>query len=73
MTLRGTARRLSRRLARVRVRRAGAGRVVTVRLRPSAALRRRLRREKRLPALLTVRAVDAAGNATTRTKRLVFR
>ena len=46
---------------------------MTVRLRPSASLRRRLRREKRLPALLTVRAVDAAGNATTRTKRLVFR
>ena len=73
VTLRGTARRLSRRLARVRVRRAGPGRVLTVRLRPSASLRRRLRREKRLPALLTVRAVDAAGNASTRTKRLVFR
>lgn len=73
VTLRGTARRLSRRLARVQVRRVAAGRAVTVRLRPSKAPRKRLKRERRLPALLTVRAVDLAGNATTRTKRLVFR
>jgi hypothetical protein len=44
-----------------------------VRLRPRAKLSRQLRRERRLSALLTVRAVDLAGNATTRTKRLVFR
>lgn len=43
---------------------------VTVRLRPSARLRLRLRREKTLPALLSIRAVDRAGNVTTRTKQL---
>jgi hypothetical protein len=50
-----------------------AGLVVTLRLRPSAALRRRLAREKRLPALLRIEATDAAGNVTTRTKPLLFR
>ena len=46
---------------------------MTVTLRPSAALRRKLRSEKRLPALLSVKAVDAAGNDATRTKALTFR
>ena len=46
---------------------------VTVRLRPSSALRVLLRREKTLPALLQVKARDAAGNVTTRTKNLRFR
>jgi hypothetical protein len=55
------------------VRRVRAAGTVTVRLRPGAKLRRRLRGRKRVPALLTVRAVDAAGNTATRTKRLVFR
>ena len=50
-----------------------AGRTVTVTLKPSAALRRKLRSEKRLPGLLSVKATDAAGNMTTRTKTLTFR
>ena len=65
---RGRVRRLARRSARVE--RAG---VVRVRLRPSAALRLLLRRERVLPALLQVKAVDAARNATTRRKRLKFK
>ncbi|MBA2460508.1 MAG: hypothetical protein H0V45_01860 [Actinobacteria bacterium] len=47
---------------------------MTVRLRPSAALRLfSLRRESVLPALLQVSAVDAARNSTTRTKQLKFK
>lgn len=61
-----------RRLARVNVKDVKAGET-TVRLKPSATLRRLLRRERRLPALIEVRAVDAAGNVATRTKALVFR
>lgn len=49
-----------------------AGRT-TVTLKLSAAMVRRVRREKRLPALLMVRATDTAGNYATRTKLLVFR
>ena len=64
---RGKIRRLAR--ASVRVERAGE---VTVRLRPSAALRLLLRRERKLPALLQVKAVDAARNESTRTKQLRF-
>ena len=62
-----------RRLARARSIRAGANRTLVVRIKPTSAIIRRLRREKRLPGLLTVRATDQAGNASTRTKRLVFR
>ena len=50
-----------------------AGQVVTLRLKPSAALRRKLRSERRLPAQLRITATDAAGNVTTRTKTLSFR
>ena len=50
-----------------------AGQTVTVTLRPSAALRRKLTDERRLPGLLSVKAVDAAGNDATRTKVLTFR
>ena len=50
-----------------------AGQTVTVTLRPSAGLRRKLRDERRLPGLLSVKAVDAAGNDATRTKALTFR
>ena len=50
-----------------------AGQTVTVTLKPSAALRRKLRKEKRLPGLLSVKATDAAGNDATRTKTLTFR
>jgi hypothetical protein len=50
-----------------------AGQTVTVRLKLSASLRRKLRGQKNLPGFLTVKAVDAAGNDTTRTKRLSFR
>ena len=62
-----------RRLARARSIRAGANRTLVVRIKPTSANIRRLRREKRLPGLLTVRAIDQAGNSSTRTKRLVFR
>ena len=65
---RGKVRRLAR--ARVRVERAGR---VTVRLRPSTSMRLLLRRERVLPALLQVKAVDAAGNTSTRTKQLKFK
>ena len=65
---RGKIRRLAQ--AGARLERAGE---VTVRLRPSSALRLLLRREKTLPALLQVKARDAAGNVTTRTKNLRFR
>jgi uncharacterized protein len=60
------------RLARttVNVRRAGT---VTVRLRPRAAIRLLLRRERELPATLAVAAVDRAGNRTVRRKALIFR
>jgi hypothetical protein len=44
-----------------------------VRLKPSASLRRFLRRERRLPARIEVRAEDATGNVATRSKTLVFR
>ena len=50
-----------------------AGQTLTVTLKPSAALRKKLRKEKRFPGLLAVKATDAAGNDTTRTKTLVFR
>jgi regulation of enolase protein 1 (concanavalin A-like superfamily) len=50
-----------------------AGQVVTLRLEPSAALRRKLRTERRLPAQVRITATDAAGNVTTRTKTLSFR
>ncbi len=50
-----------------------ANEVITVRLKPSARAIRRLRRERRLPGLFEVRAVDQAGNAATRSKRLTFR
>jgi hypothetical protein len=44
----------------------------TLRLKPNAALRVLLRRERRLPAVLLVRAEDGAGNARTRRKRVDF-
>jgi hypothetical protein len=47
--------------------------VVTVRLQPSRALIRRLRREHALPGLLAVEGTDAAGNVSTRSKRLLFK
>ena len=60
------------RLARISGVKTPAG-VVAVTAKPSAAIVRRLRREKRLPALLTVKATDGAGNSSTRTKVLTFR
>jgi hypothetical protein len=65
---RGRVRRIAR--ASVRVERAGE---VTVRLRPSTSMRLLLRRERVLPALLQVKAVDAARNTSTRTKQLKFK
>jgi hypothetical protein len=46
---------------------------VTVRLRPTVRLRLLLRRETVVPALLSVKAVDRAGNVSTRTKQLRFK
>ncbi len=60
-----------RRLAQASATTSGPGEVV-VRLRPGAALRVLLRRERRLPALLRVEAVDRSGNRTTRTKPMTF-
>ncbi len=65
---RGGLRRFDREVVKV----AKAGEV-TVRLRPSASTRLLLRRERVVPAILTVRSVDAAGNAQTRTKQLKFK
>jgi hypothetical protein len=50
-----------------------AGQTVTVTVKPTSAMLRRIRREKRLPGLLSVKATDAAGNVSTRTKSLSFR
>jgi hypothetical protein len=60
-----------RELARTTVTVAKAG-DVTVRLRPGAALRLRLGRERKLGAMLVVKAVDRAGNASERSKALRF-
>jgi len=65
---RGRLQRLAR--ATTTVNRAGE---VSVRLRPSAALRLRLRRETGLPAILSIRFVDRAGNDRTRTKTMRFK
>ena len=72
LTTRKGRRAKPRRLARVTQRVTAPGEV-TVRLRPSAALRVLLRRERAVPASLAVTATDAAGNKATRTKRLSFR
>lgn len=72
LTTRGGRRGTRRRLARATVRATRSGEL-TVRLRPGVALRTLLRREKALPAELSVVAVDAAGNRSTRTKRLSFK
>ena len=66
------ARGKARVLAKATVTRSTAGQF-TVTLRPNAAMRKRLRQEKRLPGTLRVKATDAAGNVTTRTKTLTFR
>ena len=58
-------RRAKPRLARVTQRVTAPGEV-TVRLRPSAALRVLLRRERAVPASLAVTATDASGNKATR-------
>jgi hypothetical protein len=62
-----------RKLATTRIARVGANELVTVTLRPNRALRQRLRRERRMPGVLQVKAVDAAGNQSTRVKSLSFR
>ena len=65
---RGRLRRFDR--TTIELREAGT---VTVRLRPRAALRLLLRREKDMPGLLAVRAVDRSGKRSTRTKALLFK
>jgi hypothetical protein len=60
------------RLARQTLHGVKARQVVTLVLRPSAKLRRRLSTQGRLPGLLRIRATDVAGNRSTRTKPLVF-
>ena len=59
-------------LVRINVNSASAGEI-TVTLRPSSAMRARLRKEKRLPGTLRIQATDAAGNTATRTKSISFR
>ena len=79
VTLRGRVRTASGRLgktqtiARATVARAAAGQTATVRLRPSASMRSRLRSQRRLSAVLSVRVTDLAGNVSTRTKAMSFR
>ena len=51
----------------------GANRTKTVTLKLSSATRKKLRREKRLPARLSLSVTDAAGNVTTRNVSLTFR
>jgi hypothetical protein len=60
------------RLTQSRALRVAAG-TTTITLKLSRAMVRRVRAEKRLPALLMVRATDAAGNYATRTKVMLFR
>ncbi len=67
----GRGRGRERRLAQTTLRIERPGRY-TLRLRPSAALRVLLRRERRLPAALLIRATDRAGNVSTRRKRVDF-
>jgi hypothetical protein len=52
---------------------AAAASTVSIRLRPGAALRVLLKRERELPARLKVIAVDRAGNRTEKTMRVLFR
>ncbi len=63
----------SRKLGSAKVSSVSAGQTVTVQVKLSSAMRKRLRSEKRLPALFSVTATDVAGNITTRTKALTFR
>jgi hypothetical protein len=63
----------ARKLAQIGVPSLGANKTVTVQLKLSSALRKQLRSEKRLPAVFSVEATDAAGNLTTRTKTITFR
>jgi plastocyanin len=70
--IRVTARRGGRTIARGSARLPGAGRA-TVRLRPTAAGKRALRRGRRARAVLTVGARDAAGNRATVRRRAVLR
>jgi hypothetical protein len=71
-TSRRHARGKLQRMVRTRPLHVKAGRT-TLTLKLSTAMARRVRAEKRLPALLMVRATDAAGNYATRTKVLLFR
>jgi hypothetical protein len=69
----GRLRGKQRRLATARMGNVGARQTVTVTLRPSASIRRQLRSVRRLSTTLRVRAVDASGNSSSRTKALSFR
>jgi hypothetical protein len=62
-----------RNLARGATVNVGAGQTVTITVKPTAAMRKKLRKEKRLPGLFSVKATDAAGNTSTRTKAVSFR
>jgi hypothetical protein len=61
------------RLARTTLRNVGANQTRTITLRLSSSLRKRLRDERRVPARLSLRITDAAGNVTTRNVSLTFR
>ena len=61
------------RLARTTLSNVAANQSRTITLRISSSLRKRLRSEKRVPARLSFRITDAAGNVTTRNVSLTFR
>jgi hypothetical protein len=69
----GSGRGSLRRIASVSNINTTAHQVVTLKLRPSAANRRKLRSESRVPGVLKITATDTAGNVTRRTKLLTFR
>jgi hypothetical protein len=64
--------RIAKRLAAASARMTGAG-TVTLKLRPSRAVRKRLRRVRSLAATLTVAATDAAGNESRLSRSLRLR
>ena len=61
------------RLARTTLSNVAANQTRTITLRISSSLRKRLRSEKRVPARLSFRVTDVAGNVTTRNVSLTFR
>jgi len=69
----GSGRGPLRRIASVSNINTTAHQVLTLKLRPSAANRRKLQSESRVPGVIKIKATDTAGNVTRRTKLLSFR